>query len=266
MKDVSGSAAASTHVHVDIVDQVATLLLDRPAKLHALTLEMLDELWSAVGTVAASDARVAVIRSSGDRAFCVGADVTRFGALSPVEMWREWTARGHRVFNALATLRQPTVAVLHGQALGGGLELALACDFRILAADARVGLPEVGLGTIPGWGGTNRLTALVGPARAKEMVLGRRIVDAETAHAWGLATDVVPTDELNAAVDELVARLVGGAPIAVQLAKQLIDAGVDNGQSHVLDALAGGLAAATEDAAEGVASFVDRREPKFRGR
>jgi enoyl-CoA hydratase len=245
---------------------VATILLDRPDKLNALTLEMLDTLQEAIAAAAHSDARVVIVRGAGPKAFCVGADINRFAVLSAVEMWRDWTAHGHRVFDALAALRQPTIAVLHGPAFGGGLELALACDFRVMAAHARIGLPEVGLGTVPGWGGTERLTELVGRARAKEVVLARRFLDADTALAWGVVTSVAPADSLDAAVDDLVAQLSAGAPIAVQLAKQLVDAAADGAPSRVLESLAGGLTSATDDLREGVAAFQRRRDPTFHGR
>lgn len=246
--------------------EIATVVLDRPAKLNALTPQMLEDLESSIATVAASDARVLVLRGAGGKAFCVGADINEFAALGPVRMWRDWTARGHRVFDALARLRQPTIAVLHGPAFGGGLELALACDFRIVAAQARLGLPEVGLGTVPGWGGTQRLTELAGPARAKEIVLARRVLDGQTAHQWGVATCCVPDDELPSAVDELVAQLLGGAPVAVQLAKQLIDGCTAGASSRLLESIAGGLTSATDDLQEGVAAFRERRTPTFHGR
>jgi enoyl-CoA hydratase/carnithine racemase len=181
-------------------------------------------------------------------------------------MWRDWTATGHRVFDALAGLRQPTVAVLHGATFGGGFELALACDFRVVAAEARLGLPEVGLGTVPGWGGTERLTELVGRARAKDVVLSRRTLDGELAHTWGVATRVAPRAELESALDELVTQLLAGAPVAVQLAKQIIDAAAEGAPSRVLEALAGGLTSATEDLKEGIAAFQQRRDPTFTGR
>jgi len=263
---VDSGTADSGAVRVSHDGEVATILLDRPAKLNALTPEMLDELGAVVASVGRSDARVVVLRGAGEKAFCVGADINRFAPLTAVQMWRDWTATGHRVFDALAQLRQPTVAVLHGATFGGGFELALSCDFRMVAAEARLGLPEVGLGTVPGWGGTERLTELVGRARAKEVVLSRRDLSGELAHAWGVATGVAPRAGLDAAVDELVARLLGGAPVAVQLAKQLIDAAAEGAPSRVLESLAGGLTSATEDITEGIAAFQQRREPIFHGR
>jgi enoyl-CoA hydratase len=252
-------------VRLSVDGDVATILLDRPAKLNALTLEMLDALGTAVESIRRSDVRVVLVRGAGEKAFCVGADINRFAALTAVQMWRDWTATGHRVFDGVAGLRQPTVAVLHGATFGGGLELALACDFRVVAAEAQLGLPEVGLGTVPGWGGTERLTELVGRARAKEVVLACRFLDGAMAFAWGLATAVSPRAQLDSAVDELVTRLLGGAPVAVQLAKQLIDAAGDGAPSRVLEAMAGGLTSATEDKNEGIAAFRERRDPTFSG-
>ena len=245
---------------------VATVLLDRPAKLNALTPEMFDALGAVLESVRRSDARVVVLRGAGEKAFCVGADINRFAPLTAVQMWRDWTATGHRVFDALAGLRQPTVAVLHGAIFGGGFELALACDFRVVATEARLGLPEVGLGTVPGWGGTERLTELVGRARAKEVVLSRRTLDGELAHTWGVASRVAPRAELDSAVDELVTPLLAGAPVAVQLAKQIIDAAAEGAPSRVLEAIAGGLTSATDDLKEGIAAFQQRRDATFTGR
>jgi enoyl-CoA hydratase/carnithine racemase len=246
---------------------VATLELDRPAKLNALTPEMLHELARHVEEVeATASVHLVLVRGAGQRVFCVGADIGRFADLGPVEMWRAWTALGHAAFERLARLRQPVIAVIHGDAFGGGLELALAADFRVVAEHARLGMPEAGLGTVPGWGGTERLVGLVGRTRAKEVVLARRFLDAATAMEWGLANRVAPAADLETAVEDLSEQLLGGAPVAVQIAKQLIDAAADGAPSRILEPLAGGLAAATADLTEGVAAFRARRSPNFEGR
>jgi enoyl-CoA hydratase/carnithine racemase len=253
-------------VRLHVEGAVATLVLDRPAKLNVLTPEMLRELDDALRELGGSAAvRVVLVRGAGERAFCAGADIERFAGLDPLEMWRAWTVLGHEAFERLARLRQPVIAVVHGNAFGGGLELALAADFRVVAEHARLGLPEAGLGTVPGWGGTERLVEIVGRARAKEVVVARRVVDAATAERWGLATRCVPVGELNTAVAELTATVLAGAPVAVELAKQLVDAAADGASSRVLEPLAAAVTAATSDLGEGVAAFRARRTPAFQG-
>ena len=252
-------------VRLTFREHVATLTVERPAKLNALTPEMLEQLSYLLGDVANSDARLLIVRGAAGNAFCVGADLNRFAGLSPAEMWRSWTARGHRAFEALARLHQPTIAVLHGHAFGGGLELALACDFRVAAEHVTLGLPEVGLGTVPGWGGTERLTELVGRARAKEVVMARRQLDAATALAWGVVTRVAPEPDLEGAMDDLVDSLLAGAPLAIELAKQLIDAAAEGASSAVLEPLAAGLTAASADLSEGILAFRERRPAAFNG-
>lgn len=263
---MSDQTAPAGSVTLSREGHVATILLDRAAKLNALTPELLDALEQVIRQCASSDARVVVLRAAGERAFCVGADVNRFSVLEPTQMWSAWTAQGHRVFAAFAALPQPTIAVVHGDAFGGGLELALAADFRVMSEGARLGLPEVGLGTVPGWAGTERLTALAGPARAKEVCLARRLLDAQTALAWGVVTSVAAPSELDDAVARLVEQLSGGAPVAVRLAKQLVDAAAAGVPSRYVEPLAGAVAATTKDLTEGVAAFRERRAPDFTGR
>jgi enoyl-CoA hydratase/carnithine racemase len=255
----------ASEVLCDVRDGVATVTLNRPEKRNALNSAVLAALTTYFDELEADrDVRVVVVRGEGERAFCVGADINRFADLTPVEMLG-WTERGHRVFDALAALPQPSIAVLHADAFGGGLELALACDLRVGATTARFGLPEVGLGTIPGWGGTERLVDTIGRARAKELVVARRVIDGATAERWGLATRCVPADQLEAAVAELTNTFLAGAPVAVELAKQLIDAAAEGASSRVLEPLAGAVTAATSDLAEGVAAFRARRTPAFQG-
>jgi enoyl-CoA hydratase/carnithine racemase len=259
------TAAITEQVTVDYSadGHTATILIDRASKLNALTLSLLEDLAAAARQVAASAARLVIVRTAGEKVFCVGADINHFADLGAAGMWRDWIATGHRAFDAIAGLRQPSIAVIDGLAFGGGLELALACDFRVIASEARVALPETGLGTVPGWGGTERATELVGRARAKELVLTRRQLNGDEAVAWGLATAVAPKEELESVLARLRADLLAGAPLAVQLGKQLIDAAADGAPSRVLEALAGGLAAATDDLTEGVAAFREKRPAHF---
>ncbi|MDO0929587.1 enoyl-CoA hydratase/isomerase family protein [Streptomyces sp. TG1A-8] len=255
-------AVTVSHSHDGLV---TTVLIDRPAKLNALTLQMLADLEEHLDTVAASKARVVLVRTSGSKAFCVGADIAAFSQLSPADMWRRWISIGHRVFNRLARLPQPTIAVVDGLAAGGGLELALACDLRIADTKARFSLPEVGLGTIPGWGGTERLTALVGASRAKELILTRRQIDAATAGTWGLVNTVADDQKLNDQIDQYVTDLLGSAPIAQQVAKQLVDATAQGAPSAILESIASGFTAHTEDFSTGVSSFLGKTTPQFHG-
>ncbi|MEU0470680.1 enoyl-CoA hydratase/isomerase family protein [Amycolatopsis sp. NPDC006131] len=261
----SGLPASGSVTVTETADgQVATILISRPDKLNALTLEMLAELESHLDELASGAVRVVVVRTAGSKAFCVGADIEAFSRLSATDMWRRWIAEGHRVFDRLARLPQPTVAVVDGLAVGGGLELALACDLRLATPEATFGLPETGLGTIPGWGGTERLTTLVGPARAKELILTRRRADASTALGWGLVNAVAA--DIDAETDRWVHELLGSAPIAQQVAKQLVDAAAAGAPSAVLEALGSGFTAYTDDFAAGVQAFRTKSRPEFRGR
>lgn len=246
---------------------IATITLNRPEKLNAIDLGMLEELESATSEIEHhQEVRVALLTGAGERAFSVGADINAWSALEPLEMWRRWVRDGHRVFERVARLRQPVIAVLNGFAFGGGLELALAADLRLAAEHAELALPEVKLGTIPGWTGSQRLPALIGPARAKQMIFAGARLDAVTAEQWGLVNEMVPGDELMARAVHLAAEIAENAPISVQMAKQLVDGAVGEGTGVALEALAGALAATTDDGHEGLAAFRERRDPRFSGR
>ena len=248
---------------VSLDGPVATITLNRPEKLNALTLPMLAALEEALLTIDADpEIRVVVIKGSGPKAFSAGADVVAWSSLAPLDMWRTWTRTGHRVMERLESLRQPTIASLNGIAYGGGLELALACDLRLAADHVKLAAPEVGIATVPGWGMTTRLATVVGPARAKQMILTGLPIDAERAASWGLVSEVVPAADLDAATDDLAARIAAQAPVAVQVAKELIDA---TRPRTSLEALGGGLTAFTDDAREGQAAFRERRTPEYGG-
>ena len=253
----------SGRVTVTADGAVATLLLDRPDKHNALTLEMLAEL-DAILTRLDADRSIhaVVVAAAGSRSFCAGADVRQFKALAPLDMWATWTRVGLRVFEHVARLRQPTVAAIHGSAYGGGLELALACDLRVLSAEAVLGLSEVGLGTVPGWGGTGRLPAAIGTARAKELIFTGTPLDAVRAAEWGLVNRVVPATDVRTVAVALAGQIAGRAPIAVQMAKQAIDSG---GAYPFMEPLASVATAYTDDAGEGFAAFQDKRTPSFSG-
>jgi enoyl-CoA hydratase len=245
---------------------IATITLNRPSKLNAIEPAMLlrlDEIASELER--SNEVRVVVLTGTGDRAFSVGADINAWSTLEPLEMWRHWVRDGHRVIERMAHLRQPLIAALNGYAFGGGLELALAADIRLAASEAEFAMPEVTIATVPGWAGTQRLPALIGPARAKQMIFSGTRVNASTAERWGLINEVAPRTELPARAMSLAGQIAANAPVSVQIAKQVLD-GIDGSTGLILEALAGSLAATTDDAREGLASFRDRRPPHFSGK
>ena len=257
----------SGHVTVGVDGAVATITLDRAAKLNALTTAMLEALEAACAALDRDAAvRAVIVASSSTNACCAGADILEWGPLGALGMWQRWVRDGQRVFDRLARLRQPTIAAIGGIAYGGGLELALACDLRIGAADARFAFPEVTVGAVPGWAGSQRLPRVIGAGRAKQLILLGQPIDAATAAAWGLVSEIVPADRLQPRALELARRIAENAPTAVQAAKQLVDAGLGEGRTSALEALGAGLAAATADAREGITAFREKRKPKFTGR
>jgi enoyl-CoA hydratase/carnithine racemase len=252
-------------VRLAIDGGVATVTLDRPEKLNALTLEMLDELSRIAAQLDADRSlRCAILTGAGERAFCVGADVLAWAPLDPLDMWRTWIKRGHQVFEQWARLRLPVIAAINGHALGGGLELAAAADIRVATRAATFGLPEASIGTIPGWSGTQRLTRLIGASRVKYLALTARRIDAEEAYRIGLLAEPPGAEPLGQA-HAIAADICRLAPVSVQLAKQLIDAGSGEGLAAALEAMAGGLAAGTQDAREGKESFAHKRAAQFKG-
>jgi len=246
---------------------VAHLELVNPP-LNLVTRELTGQLREALARLAASgDVRVVVVSGRGERAFCAGSHIGEFEGL------RGRVAEGKLlleklVYRQLAELPMPTIAAIEGDALGGGLELALCCDLRIASARARLGMPEVRLAVLPGSGGTQRLPRVIGPARAKELILTGRIITADEAERIGLVNEVVPAGEARARAQEVADEIAARGPLAVREAKRLIDAASD------LD-LDAGLAAeldaserifASEDMLEGARAFFAKRDPDYRGR
>ena len=253
----------TTKVKFAVQGAIACITLNRPEKLNALDPEMLAALEDAVSQAEQSrEVRAIILEASGEKAFCVGADILAWTALSPLDMWSQWIRLGHRVFDRLERAKQPVICAIQGFAYGGGLELALACDIRIVTDAARLAMPEVKLGTVPGWGGTDRLPKLIGSARAKQMIFTGEPITAEVAERWGLANQVVPAASLSDCARALAEKIASNAPVAVQTAKQLIA----NSSSATLESLAAAVNAFSEDAKEGLAAFREKRPPKFEGR
>jgi len=243
------------------------LTLNRPKALNALDRATLLALREAVDAVAAdADVRALVLTGEG-RAFAAGADIAEMRKLSPLE-GEAFSRLGHASFSALESLRIPTIAAVNGFALGGGCELALACDWIDASEKARFGQPEVALGLIPGFGGTSRLVRRVGIAWAKEMVLGGDNIDAETAARIGLANRVFEPDALLDAAFAAAESVAGKGPVAVALAKKVLHEGQDADvrAAHALEQSAFGLVFASEDRGEGMDAFLEKRDPKWSGR
>ncbi len=254
------------HLSISVEDGVAVVTIDRPDALNALNAELLFEL-AAAFDVAESDmaVRALVITGSG-RAFVAGADVANLANLSDAFSGREASLSGQDVMNLIAALPFPTIAAINGFALGGGLELALACDLRVAAKSAKLGLPEVGLGLIPGYGGTQRLPRLIGAGRALDLILTGRHVGAEEALTMGLVNRVAD-DALEEAV-ALARLMLRNAPIAIGLAKEALVRGLDVTlpQGLEIEADLFGLASTTEDMKEGTSAFLEKRTAEFEGR
>lgn len=248
-------------------DHVAVVTLSRAAKLNSLTPAMLDTLEHVARDLEADqDVRVVVLTGAGEKAFCVGADINEWAALQPLDMWRRWVRRGHQVFDQWARLRQPVIAAINGHAFGGGLELAITADIRIAAESAQFALPEASIGTCPGWSGSQRLVKLVGASHAKYMALSGTRVAAVDALASGLVHELASAATLAPRAMTLAREMATKAPVSLQLTKQLINAAAGEDAAVTLEAMAGALAATTEDGAEGVASFREKRAPKYVGR
>jgi enoyl-CoA hydratase len=246
---------------------VALLTLDRPAALNALDRATLERLRARVAEVAADGAVRALVLTGAGRAFAAGADIAEMRRLGPVEA-EAFSRLGHAALASLEALPIPTIAAVNGYALGGGCELALACDWIYASTKARFGQPEVNLGLLPGFGGTSRLVRRVGPGWARELVLSGEPIDADTALRIGLANRLF---EPGALLDAAVAagdKVAAKGPVAVALAKRVLHEGQDADVrvAHALEQQAFGLVFASEDRAEGMDAFLEKREPAFRGR
>jgi enoyl-CoA hydratase/carnithine racemase len=255
----------ATHVHTELRDNGVTVLrLDRPP-LNALSRAVLAELADAARALGGHPGLKAVVVMGGPRALAAGADIEELRATDPALI----EASFRDAFDAVAAIPRPVIAAIAGFALGGGLELAMACDLRVAASSARLGQPEILLGIIPGAGGTQRLPRLVGPARAKELVWSGRHLRADEALAIGLVDRVVPDDDLEAEALAWADSFASGAVVAMGLAKTAIDRGLDGPLAHGLDVERDAFTAAfrTEDAAEGIRSFLEQGPGRatFRG-
>lgn len=248
-------------------DGIAQVTINRPEKLNALNAEITRELDDAVARLETdASLRALLLTGAGEKAFVAGADIGELTGQTPIEA-REMSLRGQRILRRLETLPKPSLAAINGYALGGGLELALACTLRVASPNAKLGLPEVKLGILPGYGGTQRLPRLVGRARALEMMLTGEPIDAAEAHRIGLVNHVVPQTELLEFSRALLRKILGNAPLAARLILDAVETGLASGLDEGLrfEATAFALTAATEDRREGLRAFLEKRKPEFTG-
>jgi enoyl-CoA hydratase len=250
-------------IELSRIEEFALIRLNRPEALNALSFALIGEFGAAIDAAAKTDARALLVIGAGEKAFCAGADIKELTGRDLMAQKRG-AELGQATFARLGALPFPSVAIVNGFAFGGGLELALACTFRIATANAKMGLPEVKLGLIPGYGGTQRLPRVVGEARALEMILTGRTVDAATAHAWGLVSRIVEGDALAAGI--AFAREFSGFSLPVlgfarEAVQRALDVPVREGLRTEADLST--LAYRTRDAEEGMASFLEKRKPRF---
>lgn len=251
-------------VEVDDGTGIATLTIERPEKLNAITMKMRGAIVEAFDALGKEEGvRVIVVRGSGDRAFSAGGDIPEFVQFPPHEL----TELAHTV-GAPERVRQPVIAAIDGLCFGGGLEFALACDFRIATDRSQFGFPEITLGALPGSGGTQRAVRLLGLTRAKMLVLTGQAIDAKQAERWGLVSQTVAPDALDAAVQALATRLASLSPIALKFAKAVLNKALDGSFANGIEMEGKSMAilCGMEDFHEGVEAWKERRPPVFNGR
>lgn len=251
-------------IHLTRIEELALVTLDRPEVLNALNFDLLRDLAAALDQAAAGDARALLITGAGDRAFCAGADVKELMGRS-LRGQRDGAAFGQNVFAKLDAFPTPSIALINGYAFGGGLELAMACTFRLAAPAARLGLPEIKLGLIPGYGGTQRLPRLIGEARALEIILTGRTVEAKEAERIGLVNRIVEGDLIEAG-KSFAREMTGYGLTALRFARDAVQRGLafPLHEGLEIEADLNTLAFQTEDAVEGMLAFLEKRKPVFR--
>jgi enoyl-CoA hydratase len=259
--------AADELVITDVGDGVATLTINRPDKLNALNAAVRQSFVAALRRLEADpDVRAAIVTGAGDKAFVAGADIAEFEQRSALDQFT--VSRCGTVFSATAAFRKPLIAAINGFCLGGGCELALACDIRIAAATARLGQPEVNLALIPGGGGTQRLARLVGAGQAFKLIYSGEMIGADEALRIGLVEEVVAPDQLMHRARQVAAAIAAKSPVALQLIKEAIHASLELplAEGLRLEAALLSVALTSEDKREGVRAFLEKRRPSFNGR
>jgi enoyl-CoA hydratase/carnithine racemase len=267
---MSSSAAAATleNVSYEKKDAIAYITVNRPKVLNALNAATVRDLRTAFED-ARDDGSVrgVILTGAGGKAFVAGADITEVARVTAVEA-ADMTTNGQALTNLIENLGKPVIAAVNGFALGGGCELAMACTIRLATRTAAFGQPEVKLGVIPGYGGTQRLPRLVGRGRALQLILSGGMIDAGEAYRIGLVNDLVPADALIARAEEILRQIFGNAPLAVKFALEAVNKGLETSQAEglVLESSLFALCASTDDKKEGTSAFLEKRASKFAGR
>jgi len=247
---------------------IVTITLNRPEALNAFSKEVVEEILQALEDIRKDEnVRVIILTGAGEKAFSAGADIKAMIGMNALKA-RELSLMGEKLCVSFENLEKPVIAALNGYALGGGMEVAMSCDIRIAAENVRMGQTEINIGLIPGWGGTQRLTRLVGRGKAKELVFTGRMIDARTAEQLGIVNMVVAADKFRETVRQFALELAAKAPVALKIAKALIDKGADIGleSALALEREGFGVVASTEDLQEGVKAFTEKRKPTFKGK
>ena len=254
------------HLSVSVQDRIATLTVNRPDKLNALNATLIGELGAAIDEMQTRDDVGGIILTGAGRAFIAGADIAELSGISALE-GKRLARRGQEIFRRFELSPKPTVAAVNGFALGGGCELAMACQIRIASDAAKFGQPEVKLGLIPGYGGTQRLPRLVGRGRALQLLLTGEMIDAQEAFRIGLVNRVVAPEQLLAAATAMIQQMLMNAPLGIAACIDVLDRGLEMplDDALVLEATQFGVLAATSDTAEGTRAFLEKRPPRFSG-
>ncbi|HUU38516.1 MAG TPA: enoyl-CoA hydratase-related protein [Candidatus Desulfaltia sp.] len=249
-------------------DGIGWITINRPDKLNAMNIETIEELRTAFREFGDDpEVKAVIFTGAGEKAFIAGADISEFIHLD-AEKGREYARRGQELTKTIEDFPKPVIAAINGYALGGGTEFALACHIRLASENAKLGQPEVKLGIIPGYGGTQRLARLVGKGKAMEMILSGRIIEAGEACEIGLVNKVVPAAELLSAAEAMAKEIIRNAPLALAYSIEAINHGLDRtlAEGLELEAEIFGRSCATEDFREGAKAFIEKRKPDFRGR
>jgi enoyl-CoA hydratase len=252
----------------DVKDQIARITFNRPGVLNALNRKTMDELGDCLNASSRDDsARVLILTGAGEKAFIAGADINELAQRTPVD-GKEFSLYGQEIIHRLETMGKPSIAAINGFALGGGCELALACTMRIASRNAKLGQPEVKLGILPGYGGSQRLARLCGKGAAHELILTGEMITAEEAARIGLVNRVTEPVNLLATAEGIARKIIANAPLAVKYAMEAVEHGMEMTQEEglFLEATLFGLCCATEDMSEGTRAFLEKRPAKFQGR